>query len=79
MPLTKGSLRKEDQKRIRKNLSMIKHYIDANDLTDYFIENEIFDFPDVERITGYNPNTKESRNNCFLQMLLNRVGQKPMM
>ncbi|XP_045164985.2 uncharacterized protein LOC128546145 isoform X2 [Mercenaria mercenaria] len=69
MPLTSGKMQLDKERKIKRNLLALKRDMDAKDLTDYFIEQEIFDFPDVERINGYNPNTTDNRNNCFFQLL----------
>lgn len=59
----------EQERKIKRNILALKRDIDAKDLLDFFIEQEVFDFPDVEKINGFNPNTTESRNNCFFQLL----------
>lgn len=69
MPLTNGKLLVHQEQKIKKNYRMLKTDVDAKDLTDFFIEREIFDFPDVDKINNYNPNTQENRNNCFFQLL----------
>lgn len=70
MPLTQGKLHPDDERRIKKNIRDLKRDMDAKDLIDYFIEKEIFDFADLEKINGYNPNTSDNRNNCFFILLL---------
>ncbi|KAL4227148.1 hypothetical protein ACF0H5_015121 [Mactra antiquata] len=69
MPLTQGKMQIDNERRIKKNLRELKKDMDAKDLVDYFIEKEIFDFPDLEKINGFNPNTTENRNNCFFSLL----------
>lgn len=46
--------------------------MDAKDLTDYFIQEDILSFHDVDKITGYNPNTADSRNTCFFRIILDK-------
>lgn len=59
----------DHERKIKKNLLALKKDMDARDLTDFFIQEEIFDFPDIDKINGYNPNTTDNRNNCFFQLL----------
>ncbi|XP_060555241.1 death domain-containing protein CRADD-like isoform X2 [Ruditapes philippinarum] len=69
MPLTSGKMLLDHERKIKKNLLALKKDMDARDLTDFFIQEEIFDFPDIDKINGYNPNTTDNRNNCFFQLL----------
>lgn len=55
-----------------KNIIKLKSDMDAKDLTDYFIQEEILDFRDVEMINGYNPNTSDSRNTCFFRLICDK-------
>ena len=69
MPLTNGKMGTTHERKIKKNLIYLKKNMDAKDLTDYFIQEEVFDFPDIDMIKGFNPNTTESRNDCFFKLL----------
>ena len=71
MPLTKGKMRKDHERKIMKNLVALKQDMDAKDLVDWFIQEEIFDFADNDIINGYNPNTASNRNNAFFKLLFN--------
>ena len=68
----KPKMREELKKKIKKNIIQLKRDMDARDLTDYFIQEDILDFNDVEKINGYNPNTSDSRNTCFFGLILDR-------
>ena len=65
-------MREELQIKIKKNLIAIKKDMDAKDLVDHFIQGLIFDLPDEEAINGFNPNTAENRNKCFIRLLMNK-------
>ncbi|KAH3750596.1 hypothetical protein DPMN_185123 [Dreissena polymorpha] len=65
-------MRQDLQQKITTNLRAIKKDIDAKDLLDIFIEKNVFKFSDKDEITGFNPNTQESRNNCFIKKLLQK-------
>ncbi|XP_052236994.1 uncharacterized protein LOC127848523 [Dreissena polymorpha] len=65
-------MRQDLQQKITKNLRAIKKDFDAKDLLDIFIEKNVFKFSDKDEITGFNPNTQESRNNCFIKKLLQK-------
>ena len=64
-------MNKDHERKIKKNIVALKKDMDAKDLIDWFIQEEIFDFEDHERITGYNPNTAANRNNEFFKLLFN--------
>ena len=59
----------EHERKIKKNIINLKKDMDAKDLVDYMISEEIFDFDDNEKINGYNPNTASNRNNAFFTLL----------
>ncbi|XP_052272560.1 uncharacterized protein LOC127873039 isoform X2 [Dreissena polymorpha] len=67
-----GTMRQDLQLKITKNLQAIKKDIDAKDLLDIFIEKNVFDFKDKDEIEGWNPNTQENRNNCFIRKILQK-------
>lgn len=45
-------------------------------MTDYLIEEGVIDWFEVERISGYNPNTFESRTTCFLNYFWKRKTER---
>ncbi|WAR26900.1 CRADD-like protein [Mya arenaria] len=65
-------MREELQRKIKKNIIDIKKDMDAKDLVDHFVQEDVFDLPDDEEINGFNPNTAENRNKCFLAKLLKK-------
>ncbi|XP_052213937.1 death domain-containing protein CRADD-like isoform X1 [Dreissena polymorpha] len=65
-------MRPDLQQKITKNYRAIKKDIDAKDLLDIFIEENVFDFKDKDEIEGWNPNTQENRNSCFIQKILQK-------
>ncbi|XP_052779447.1 uncharacterized protein LOC128216815 [Mya arenaria] len=65
-------MREELQRKITKNIIDIKKDMDAKDLVDHFIQEGVFDLLDDEEINGFNPNTAENRNKCFLTKLLKK-------
>ena len=69
MPVTSGKMHLDKERKIKRNLLALKRDIDAKDLCDFFIQEEIFDFPDTDQINGFNPNTTENRNSCFFKLL----------
>ncbi|KAK3591373.1 hypothetical protein CHS0354_005289 [Potamilus streckersoni] len=69
MPLERGKMRPEDEKKIRKNFVTLKKNVDPLDLADYFIQEELFDFSDINRINSYNPNTVANRWQGFASLL----------
>ena len=71
MPLTSGRMSPEHERKIRKCYIALKRDMDAKDLVDYFITEEIFDPSDSETINGYNPNTTSNRNDAFFRLLFN--------
>ena len=71
MPLQAGKMAKDQERKIKKNYITLKEDMDAKDLTDWFIQEEIFDFSDYEYINGFNPNTSTNRNNAFFSLLFN--------
>ena len=71
MPLTCGRMLPDQEMRIRENQDLLNENVDAKDLVDYFIQEDIFDFSDAEQINGYSPNTRMNRNGCFFELLFN--------
>ena len=71
MPVTQGAMPEWQLSKIKRNFRYLKNEIDAKELQDHFVEAEIFDFPDLDAINGYNPDTKENRNNCFFRLMRN--------
>lgn len=69
MPLTSGRMSTEHERKIRKCIIALKRDMDAKELVDYFISEEIFDHRDSELINGYNPNTTSNRNDAFFRLL----------
>jgi len=65
-------MRDDLKKKISRNIIEIKRDIDAQELTDFFIAEEVLSFDEVDQINSYNPNTKENRNNAFLRILLKK-------
>ena len=59
----------EHERKIRKCYIELKRDMDAKELVDYFITEEIFDPSDGEVINGYNPNTQSNRNDAFFRLL----------
>ena len=71
MPLTKSKMPTEEARKIKKNLVALKKDMDAKDLIDHFIQDEIFELDDRDYINGFNPNTPVSRNDAFFERLFN--------
>lgn len=69
MPLQRGEMLPEHKKKIMKNYIILKRDVDPKDLVDYFVEQELFDFEDVEKINNYNPNTQANRWQGFGSLL----------
>ncbi|KAL3853826.1 hypothetical protein ACJMK2_017329 [Sinanodonta woodiana] len=61
MPLQRGEMLPEHKKKILKNFINLKRDVDPKDIVDYFVEQELFDFEDVDKINNYNPNTQANR------------------
>ncbi|KAK3579405.1 hypothetical protein CHS0354_029713 [Potamilus streckersoni] len=69
MPLQRGEMLPEHKRKILKNFISLKQDVDPKDIVDYFVEQELFDFEDVEKINNYNPNTQANRWQGFSKLL----------
>jgi hypothetical protein len=71
--LTKPTARLDclDLAKIAINLQLIVDDIDATDLLDYFIQEEVLSDDDSDVVRNANPNTHMNRNLIFLHMIIN--------
>jgi len=68
MPLTRGPLNPEHDKKIRKNWSYLLKNIDAQYVMDGFVDEGIFDIEEITEIR--NKGTTTEKNRLFLEKLL---------
>ncbi|KAL3835908.1 hypothetical protein ACJMK2_021369 [Sinanodonta woodiana] len=61
-------MQQEDERRILKNIVNLKT-VDPIELAYYFIQEELFDFSDIDQIKNYNPDSKDNRWRGFAPLL----------